>query len=96
MGEQKHTGIVAGSFQKMADLIGRDVYFVNFLILMVFTVIEVAAVFYGESMSLNAVWAILIGVGVVKAYGIAAFFMHLKRRSNLVREQHFSRLSSWH
>ena len=78
MGEQKHTGIVAGSFQKMADLIGRDVYFVNFLILMVFTVIEVAAVFYGESMSLNAVWAILIGVGVVKAYGIAAFFMHLK------------------
>ena len=63
----------------MADLIGRDVYFVNFLILMIFTVIEVAAVFfYGESMSLNAVWAILIGVGVVKAYGIAAFFMHLK------------------
>ena len=28
--------------------------------------------------SLYAVWAILIGVGVVKGYGIAAYFMHLK------------------
>ena len=28
--------------------------------------------------SRSAVWAILIGVGIVKGYGIAAFFMHLR------------------
>ena len=54
-----------------------DIYMVNFIVLMVLTVIEVAAVFFGESMSLGMVWAILIGVGIVKGYGIAAFFMHL-------------------
>jgi len=54
-----------------------DIYMVNFIALMVLTVIEVAAVFFGESMSLGMVWAILIGVGIVKGYGIAAFFMHL-------------------
>ena len=27
---------------------------------------------------MGVVWAILIGVGVVKGYGIAAYFMHLK------------------
>ena len=59
-------------------ILGKDIYFWNFIILMVFTVIEVAAVFYGDSMSLKMVWAILIGVGIVKAYGIAAFFMHLQ------------------
>ena len=59
-------------------IMGKDIYFWNFLILMVFTVVEVAAVFYGDSMDLKTVWAILIGVGIIKAYGIAAFFMHLK------------------
>lgn len=59
-------------------IMGKDIYFWNFLILMVFTVVEVAAVFYGDSMDLKIVWAILIGVGIIKAYGIAAFFMHLK------------------
>jgi caa(3)-type oxidase subunit IV len=59
-------------------IMGKDIYFWNFLVLMVFTVVEVAAVFYGDSMDLKIVWAILIGVGIIKAYGIAAFFMHLK------------------
>ena len=59
-------------------IMGKDIYFWNFLILMVFTVVEVAAVFYGDSIDLKTVWAILIGVGIIKAYGIAAFFMHLK------------------
>ena len=43
-------------------IMGKDIYFWNFLILMVFTVVEVAAVFYGDSMDLKIVWAILIGV----------------------------------
>ena len=30
----------------MADIIGKDVYYVNFLILMFFTLFEVAAVFF--------------------------------------------------
>ena len=33
-----------------------DIYMVNFIVLMVLTVIEVAAVFFGESMSLGMVW----------------------------------------
>jgi hypothetical protein len=41
-------------------IMGKDIYFWNFLVLMIL------------------VWAILIGVGIIKAYGIAAFFMHLK------------------
>ena len=44
---------------------------------MLFTLFEVAAV-YVSGLSVYTVWAILIGVGIVKAYGIAAFFMHLK------------------
>ena len=43
MGEHKYTGPIAGIFQKMADIIGKDVY-VIFLILMFFTLFEVAAV----------------------------------------------------
>ena len=54
-----------------------DIYFWNFVILMIFTVFEVAAVFF-DTIPLSAVWAILIGVGIVKGYGIAAYFMHLK------------------
>ena len=51
---------------------------------MIFTVFEVGAVFFDVipgtdiEISLSLVWAILIGVGVVKGYGIAAYFMHLK------------------
>ena len=46
MGEHKYTGPIAGLFQKMADYIGKDVYYVNFLILMFFTLFELAAVFF--------------------------------------------------
>jgi len=42
-----------------------------------FTLAEVGAVFF-VGIPLNVVWAILIGVGIVKGYGIAAYFMHLK------------------
>ena len=84
MGEHKYTGPIAGLFQKMADLIGKDVYFVNFLILMFFTLFEVAAVFFETIpgtdivISRNAVWGVLIVVGIIKGYGIAAYFMHLR------------------
>ncbi len=84
MGEHKYTGPIAGIFQKMADKIGKDVYYVNLLILMFFTLFEIAAVFFetvpGTDIEItrDAVWAILIVVGIIKGYGIAAFFMHLK------------------
>ena len=84
MCEHKYTGPIAGLFQKMADLIGKDVYYVNFLILMFFTLFEVAAVFFevipGTDIEITrtAVWGVLIVVGIIKGYGIAAFFMHLK------------------
>ena len=84
MSEHKYTGPIAGIFQKMADMIGKDVYYVNFLILMFFTLFEIAAVFFetvpGTDIEItrDAVWAILIVVGIIKGYGIAAFFMHLK------------------
>lgn len=58
-----------------------DVYAFSFVILMIFTVIEVAAVFLGEPHDMRGlmmVWAVLIGVGIVKAYFIAAWFMHLQ------------------
>ena len=32
MSDEKYTGPIAGLFQKMADLIGKDVYFVNFIL----------------------------------------------------------------
>ena len=84
MGEHKYTGPIAGIFQKMADMIGKDIYYVNFLILMFFTLFEVAAVFFeyipGTDIRITreAVWGVLIVVGIIKGYGIAAFFMHLK------------------
>ena len=84
MGEEKYTGPIAGIFQKMADMIGKDVYYVNFLILMFFTLFEVAAVFFEKVpgtdivITRTAVWGVLIIVGIIKGYGIAAFFMHLK------------------
>jgi caa(3)-type oxidase subunit IV len=74
MGEHETSGI----FEKTFDgLLGQDIYFWNFIILMIFTLAEVGAVFF-DGIPLNVVWAILIGVGVVKGYGIAAYFMHLK------------------
>ncbi|MDP6869849.1 MAG: cytochrome C oxidase subunit IV family protein [Candidatus Poseidoniaceae archaeon] len=84
MGEHKYTGPIAGIFQKLADVFKTDVYMVNFVILMIFTLFEVAAVFFttipGTDIEITrtAVWSILIGVGIIKGYGIAAFFMHLK------------------
>ena len=63
---------------------GKDIYFWNFIVLMVFTLFELGAVFFETvpgtdiGISRSAVWAILIGVGIVKGYGIAAFFMHLR------------------
>ena len=51
---------------------------------MFFTLFEVGAVFF-ETIPFTeiritklAVWGILIGVGIIKGYGIAAFFMHLR------------------
>ena len=55
---------------------GRDIYFWNFVVLMIFTVIEVGAVYI--DLAKYTTWAILVSVGIVKAYGIAAFFMHLR------------------
>ena len=63
---------------------GKDIYFWNFIVLMVFTLFELGAVFFETvpgteiDISRSAVWAILIVVGLVKGYGIAAYFMHLK------------------
>jgi hypothetical protein len=78
-----------GGIEKwLLEKTGRDIYFWNFLVLMVLTVVEVAAVYIdwqellGGDTTLNdaklITWMILISVGVVKAFGIAAFFMHLK------------------
>jgi len=82
MGEHETSGIFESLVEKLPG--NYDIYFWNFVILMIFTVFEVGAVFFdtipvvGIEISLSMVWAILIGVGVVKGYGIAAYFMHLK------------------
>ena len=60
-----------------AEFMGKDVYFWNFIVLMFFTLFEVGAVFF-EGIPKSAVWGILIVVGLIKGFGIAAFFMHLK------------------
>ncbi|MDA0925133.1 MAG: cytochrome C oxidase subunit IV family protein [archaeon] len=75
MGEHETSGIFESLVEKLPG--NFDIYFWNFVILMIFTVFEVAAVFF-DTIPLSAVWAILIGVGIVKGYGIAAYFMHLK------------------
>ena len=65
-------------------IMGKYIYFWNFIVLMFFTLFEVAAVFYdvipGTEIEVTKmmVWAILIVVGIIKGFGIAAFFMHLK------------------
>jgi len=82
MGEHETSGIFESLVEKLPG--NYDIYFWNFVILMIFTVFEVGAVFFDAipgtdiEISLSLVWAILIGVGVVKGYGIAAYFMHLK------------------
>jgi len=82
MGEHETSGIFESLVEKLPG--NFDIYFWNFVILMIFTVFEVGAVFFetipgtGIEITLSAVWAILIGVGIVKGYGIAAYFMHLK------------------
>lgn len=75
MGEHETSGIFESLVEKLPG--NFDIYFWNFVILMIFTVFEVAAVFF-DTIPLSTVWAILIGVGIVKGYGIAAYFMHLK------------------
>ena len=75
MGEHETSGTFESLVEKLPG--NFDIYFWNFVILMIFTVFEVAAVFF-DTIPLSAVWAILIGVGIVKGYGIAAYFMHLK------------------
>ena len=66
----------AEGWQKtLKEKTGQDVYFWNFVLLMVFTVIEVVAVYI--EMSHAATQFILVAVAVVKFFGIAAFFMHL-------------------
>ncbi|MDA0715927.1 MAG: cytochrome C oxidase subunit IV family protein, partial [archaeon] len=57
-------------------IMGKDIYFWNFVVLMIFTIFEVGAVYI--ELDLMIVWSILIGVGIVKGYGIAAYFMHLR------------------
>ena len=52
--------------------------------------------FLGEDMSLYTVWAILIGVGIIKAYFIAAWFMHLQTDPRTYFGHPCSRSSSLH
>ncbi len=53
-------------------IMGKDIYFWNFIVLMIFTLFEVGAVFFDEvpgtdiAIPLTAVWTILIVVGIVK------------------------------
>ena len=41
------------------------------------------------------VWGILIVVGIIKGYGIAAYFMHLKGDQESALEQHYSQYYSF-
>lgn len=74
MGEHAATGLE----KWLLDKTGKDIYFWNFIVLMIFTLFEVGAVFFEEWFSLTTVWLILIFVGIIKGYGIAAYFMHLR------------------
>lgn len=74
MSGHEHQNAIENFFD---GLLGKDIYFWNFAILMVFTLAEVSAVFF-QGIALTMVWAILIGVGIIKGYGIAAYFMHLR------------------
>ena len=80
MGEHAVTGLE----KWLLDKTGKDIYFWNFQVLMFFTLFEVGAVFFevvpGTDIKITRfmVWAILIVVGIIKGYGIAAYFMHLR------------------
>ena len=82
MGEHETTGIIESIVERLPG--NQDIYFWNFIVLMIFTLFELGAVFFetipGTEIKISrfAVWAILIVVGIVKGYGIAAYFMHLK------------------
>jgi predicted membrane protein len=75
---------VIGLEKWLKDNTGMDIYFWNFIVLMFFTLFEIGAVFFDKipgtdiKISLMMVWAILIVVGIIKGYGIGAYFMHLK------------------
>ena len=74
MGEHETTGIFESIVDKLPG--NYDIYFWNFVILMFFTLFEVAAVFFEEipgttiPITLYTVWAILIGVGVIKGLSL--------------------------
>jgi len=53
-----------------------NIYNFNFFALMLLTVIEVGAVYL--DLPKYDTWAVLVGVGLLKAFGIAAWFMHLR------------------
>ena len=63
-------------------IFGFDRYNFNFWVLIIFTAIEVVAVALTFSMrdavSMSTVVFILVVVGIVKGFGIAAIFMHLQ------------------
>ncbi len=61
---------------KIAAKLGTDIYNLNFFALMILTVIEVGAVYL--ELPKYDTWMVLIGVGLVKAFGIAAWFMHVR------------------
>tara|TARA_B100000131_G_C18073403_1_gene595418 strand:- start:108 stop:458 length:351 start_codon:yes stop_codon:yes gene_type:complete len=72
----KEGGKNMGDAHHQSTSLLKDVYFLNFVVLMVFTIIEVGAV--GFEMPPTATALVLISVGVIKGIGIAALFMHLK------------------
>ena len=80
MGEHAATGLE----KWLLDKTGKDIYFWNFQVLMFFTLFEVGAVFFevipGTDIAITRfmVWGILIVVGIIKGYGIAAYFIQLK------------------
>nr|AIF04985.1 hypothetical protein [uncultured marine group II/III euryarchaeote KM3_178_D06] len=65
-------------------LFGKDVYNLNFAMLMIFTAIEVGAVAAAvqELISEQMVIFILVSIGVVKFLGIAGVFMHLRMEAD--------------
>ncbi|MDP6857237.1 MAG: cytochrome C oxidase subunit IV family protein [Candidatus Thalassarchaeaceae archaeon] len=56
-------------------ILGKDPYWMNFIGLMILTVIEVAAV--GVELSDSITMSILVGIAIPKFIMIAAIFMHL-------------------
>ena len=75
MGEHETTGIIESIVERLPG--NKDIYFWNFIVLMIFTFFEVGAVFFEDWFTLTTIWGILIVVGIVKGFGIGAYFMHL-------------------